>query len=78
AHGVDTLARVLAHGLAGETPADAAQAAFHRWLAGYLERRVLPTAWLLEPWDAEPPLPPDCSIEAAAAARRPSAPRARP
>jgi hypothetical protein len=28
---------------------------------------VLATAWLLEHWDAEPPLPPDCSIEAAQA-----------
>jgi hypothetical protein len=40
---------------------------FVRWLAAYLERRVLATAWLLEHWDAEPPLPPDCSIEAAQA-----------
>jgi hypothetical protein len=67
AHGVDTLARVLAHCLENEGPADAAQAELNRWLAGYLERRVLATAWLLEHWDAEPPLPPDCSIEAAQA-----------
>jgi hypothetical protein len=67
AHGVDTLARVLAHCLESEGPADAARAEFNRWLAGYLERRVLATAWLLEHWDAEPPLPPDCSIEAAQA-----------
>jgi hypothetical protein len=65
AHGVDTLARVLAHCLESEGPAAAAQAEFNRWLAGYLERRVLATAWLLEHWDAQPPLPPDCSIEAA-------------
>jgi hypothetical protein len=67
AHGVDTLARVLAHCLEDEGPADAAQAELNRWLAGYLERRVLATAWLLEHWDAQPPLPPDCSIEAAQA-----------
>jgi hypothetical protein len=67
AHGVDTLARVLAHCLESEGPADAAQAELNRWLAGYLERRVLATAWLLEHWDAQPPLPPDCSIEAAQA-----------
>ncbi|HXM70827.1 MAG TPA: hypothetical protein VN970_06815, partial [Thermoanaerobaculia bacterium] len=67
AHGVDTLARVLAHCLESEGPADAAQAEFNRWLAGYLERRVLATAWLLEHWDAQPPLPPDCTIEVAQA-----------
>jgi hypothetical protein len=67
AHGVDTLARVLAHCLESEGPADAAQAEFNGWLAGYLERRVLATSWLLEHWDAQPPLPPDCSIEAAQA-----------
>ncbi|HXO29601.1 MAG TPA: hypothetical protein VOA80_19780 [Thermoanaerobaculia bacterium] len=67
AHGVDTLARVLAHCLESEGLAAAAQAELNRWLAGYLERRVLATAWLLEHWDAEPPLPPDCSIEAAQA-----------
>jgi hypothetical protein len=66
-HGLDTLARVLAHCLESEGPADAEQADFNRWLAGYLERRVLATAWLLEHWDAQPPLPPDCSIEAAQA-----------
>jgi hypothetical protein len=68
AHGVDTLARVLAHCLESAAgPADAAPPDFNRWLAGYLERRVLATAWLLEHWDARPPLPPDCSIEAAQA-----------
>jgi hypothetical protein len=67
AHGVDTLARVLAHCLESECPADAAPAEFNRWLAGYLERRVLATAWLLEHWDAQPPLPPDCTIEVAQA-----------
>jgi hypothetical protein len=66
-HGVDTLARVLAHCLESEGAEDKAAASFNRWLAGYLERRVLTTAWLLEHWDAEPPLAPDCSIEAAQA-----------
>ena len=74
AHGVDSLARVLAHclegggsggggGGGGERDDDG----FNRWLASYLERRILATAWLLEHWDEEPPLPPDCSIEAAQA-----------
>ncbi len=91
AHGLDSLARVLAHSLATSGGAAAApektggaaaapeengggsaapgpeDLAFERWLAAYLERRVLATAWLLEHWDAEPPLPPDCSIEAAQA-----------
>ena len=79
AHGVDSLARVLAHCLeetggvdaAVKGAADAAvpdtTSGFARWLSAYLERRVLATAWLLEHWDAEPPLPPDCAIEAAQA-----------
>jgi hypothetical protein len=90
AHGVDSLARVLAHCLetmesaghgagAGDGSGDGGAGgggggrgerdapAFTRWLASYLERRILATAWLLEHWDAEPPLPPDCSIEAAQA-----------
>jgi hypothetical protein len=92
AHGVDSLARVLAHCLDGiegggrgaggrggldvgkEGNAGGASGTgrggdpgFTRWLASYLERRILATAWLLEHWDAEPPLPPDCSIEAAQA-----------
>jgi hypothetical protein len=74
AHGLDALARVLAQSLAdpagvgaGLGAAGSSGLAFERWLAAYLERRVLATAWLLEHWDAEPPLPPDCSIEAAQA-----------
>jgi hypothetical protein len=74
AHGLDALARVLAQSLADPAGVDAGLGAagssglaFERWLAAYLERRVLATAWLLEHWDAEPPLPPDCSIEAAQA-----------
>jgi hypothetical protein len=62
-HGVDTLARVLAHLLrrGAERPEERHLAA---WLAAYLERRVRVTAWLLHHWGAEPPLPPACSIEA--------------
>jgi PAS domain-containing protein len=65
-HGVDTLIRVLAHGLRGGEGAGAAPE-FVRWLAGYVDRRLRTTAWLLDHWDAEPPLPPDSSIEAAQA-----------
>lgn len=57
-HGVDTLARVLAHLLAA-----GGEAALSLWLAAYLERRVVATAWLLEHWDARPPLPPDSTLE---------------
>jgi PAS domain-containing protein len=68
AHGADTLVRVLAHSL-GERPgaAGAGSPAFVSWLAGYLDRRLRTTAWLLDHWEAEPPLPPDSSIEAAQA-----------
>jgi PAS domain-containing protein len=64
-HGVDTLIRVLAHGLRGDGAS--ASPEFVRWLAGYVDRRLHTTAWLLDHWDAEPPLPPDSSIEAAQA-----------
>ncbi len=64
-HGVDSLARVLAHCLEAIGASEPGDSRFTRWLASYLERRILATAWLLEHWDAEPPLPPDCSIEAA-------------
>lgn len=61
-HGVDSLVRVLAHGLRGGAgPASSPE--FLAWLAGYLDRRLRTTAWLLDHWDAEPPLPPDVSIE---------------
>jgi len=63
AHGVDTLARVLAHGLSN----GGASPELVSWLAGYLDRRLRTTAWLLDRWDAEPPLPPDSSIEVAQA-----------
>ncbi len=65
AHGADTLVRVLAHSLQGEMGRDTE--AFVAWLAGYLDRRLRTTAWLLDHWEAEPPLPPDSSIEAAQA-----------
>jgi hypothetical protein len=56
-HGVDTLARVLEHSLT-HTPDP-----FAAWLAEYLERRVSVTAWLLDHWDALPPLPRDSVID---------------
>ena len=52
-HGVDTLARVLEYSLSRSH-----DPAFTAWLSGYLERRVGVTAWLLDHWDAQPPLPP--------------------
>jgi hypothetical protein len=66
AHGLDTLTRVLVHSL-GRPDMDGGARGFSAWLAAYLERRVLAIAWLLEHWDAAPPLPPDSSIEAAQA-----------
>jgi hypothetical protein len=66
-HGVDALIRVLAHGLrstAGTAPA-ASSPELVAWLAGYIDRRLRTTAWLLDHWDAQPPLPPDSSVEAA-------------
>ena len=63
-HGVDVLLRVLAHALrqgSGAAPELVA------WLAAYAERRLRTTAWLLDHWDAQPPLPPDSSVEAAQA-----------
>jgi PAS domain-containing protein len=62
-HGVDALARVLAHALEG--PDAAAHRDLALWLAGYIDSRLRTTAWLLDHWDAAPPLPPDCTIEAA-------------
>lgn len=69
AHGVDTLVRVLAHGLSSGSRGTGAAASpeFVSWLAAYVDRRLRTTAWLLDHWDAEPPLPPDSSIEAAQA-----------
>jgi hypothetical protein len=65
-HGVDALIRVLAHGLRS-TAGAAASPEFVAWLAGYIDRRLRTTAWLLDHWDAQPPLPPDSSVEAAQA-----------
>ncbi|HSS49887.1 MAG TPA: hypothetical protein VLX28_13200 [Thermoanaerobaculia bacterium] len=65
-HGVDALIRVLAHGLRSTTGA-ASSPELVGWLAGYVDRRLRTTAWLLDHWDAQPPLPPDSSVEAAQA-----------
>lgn len=69
-HGVDALIRVLAHGLRSTTAGAASASSsveFVAWLAGYIDRRLRTTAWLLDHWDAQPPLPPDSSVEAAQA-----------
>ena len=63
-HGIDTLVRVLAHVLArDENGADRTNHTFIAWLSAYVERRIGVTAWVLDHWDAEPPLPPACAIE---------------
>ena len=65
-HGVDTLARVLEHALAqppGDSRAGAATGDFASWLAEYLERRLAVTAWLLDHWDDDPPLPRDNVVD---------------
>lgn len=61
-HGVDTLVRVLAHGLRSKDGA-AASPELLSWLAGYVDRRLRTTVWLLDHWNAMPPLPPDSAIE---------------
>jgi hypothetical protein len=61
-HGVDTLIRVLAYSLRA-TQGAAASPELGAWLAEYVDRRLRTTAWLLDHWEAEPPLPPDSSIE---------------
>ncbi len=68
-HGVDTLVRLLAHGLAREDGrgAEGRTGALHAWLAGYVDQRLAATCWLLDHWDAEPPLAAECSVEAAQA-----------
>ena len=65
-HGVETLARVLEHSLS-ERGDRADRREFTRWLAEYLERRLTVTAWLLDHWDAETPLPRDSVVDAAQA-----------
>jgi hypothetical protein len=66
-HGVDALVRVLAHSLRA-TQGPAASPELAAWLAGYVDRRLRTTAWLLDHWQAEPPLPPDSAIEPGQAA----------
>ena len=62
-HGVDTLARVLEHCLTRKelTPP---MREFVAWLSDYLERRLTVTAWLLDHWDATPPLTRDSVVVA--------------
>jgi PAS domain-containing protein len=62
-HGVDTLIRVLAYSLR-TTGGAVSSPGFVAWLADYVDRRLRTTAWLLDHWEAEPPLPPDSSVEA--------------
>jgi hypothetical protein len=61
-HGVDTLARVLEHCLL-TSAASPARTEFAVWLADYLERRITVTAWLLDHWDAIPPLARDSVVD---------------
>jgi hypothetical protein len=61
-HGVDTLARVLEHALR-QPDAMPAMREFTTWLSDYLERRIRVAAWLLDHWDATPPLPPDSVVD---------------
>ena len=57
-HGVDTLARILERRLRQGDQSD-----FVTWLSGYIHRRIRVSAWVLNHWEAQPPLPPDCIIE---------------
>lgn len=66
-HGVDALARVLEHLLRSPDRSDEARA-FAAWLSEYLERRLTVTAWLLDHWDATPPLPREIVVDGAQAA----------
>ena len=68
-HGVDALARVLEHLLRAPRPTgDAGDTGdFAAWLSEYLERRLTVTAWLLDHWDAVPPLARDSAIDGAQA-----------
>ena len=61
-HGVDTLARVLEHALRQPETTPSSRE-FTTWLADYLERRIRVAAWLLDRWDATPPLPPDSVVD---------------
>ena len=61
-HGLDALVSVLQHSLSTPSPA-----ALSAWLAEYLERRLHVTAWLLDHWDAAPPVH-DAVVDAGQAA----------
>jgi PAS domain-containing protein len=65
-HGVDALARVLEHVLRAPDGTDQTRG-FAAWLSEYLERRLTVTAWLLDHWDAEPPLAREIVIDGAQA-----------
>jgi hypothetical protein len=54
-HGVETLARVLEQALRDDRQ-DPSRRELTAWLADYVERRVTVAGWLLEHWDAAPPL----------------------
>jgi hypothetical protein len=62
-HGIDTLARVLEHRLASEVHGNG-EHEFVSWLSEYLERRLTVTAWLLDHWDATPPVGRDHIVDA--------------
>ncbi len=65
-HGVDTLIRVLAHCLR-RTGGLEVSPELTAWLAAYVDARLRTISWLLDHWDAQPPLPPDSGIEPAQA-----------
>ena len=62
-HGVATLARVLEHALS-RPDSDPETRELTRWLAEYLERRLSVASWLLDHWDAAPPLERDSVVDA--------------
>lgn len=62
-HGVATLARVLEHCLGRPDP-DPETRDLTKWLAEYLERRLTVASWLLDHWDASPPLDRDSVVDA--------------